>query len=126
MKLKAELSNSLKKEDLKAGPIRVTIDRVTKENYGDDEKVTLHFTDSAVPPMAMNKTNLIRMIELFCSNSEDPDSDDFVGQKIEIYADPNVMYKGARVGGLAVRGIKGQDKAEPGGGKNGKRASDPI
>ncbi len=111
-KIAKHLSNFLKAEDVKAGPILITIDRIEEQLLGDDtkEKLIVHPEDEAVPPFVLNKTNIIRMQEMFPAE----DTDEWVGKQIVLYFDAAVTFGGKKVGGIGVRSKKdGGKKAKP-------------
>lgn len=94
-------SKYLKQSDVPA-PILVTLGRVEKINLaqeGDtpEHKWALHFAEMD-RPMVMNSTNINIVME--CLGQE---TDGWVGNKMVLYVDPNVVYSGKRVGGLRLR-----------------------
>jgi hypothetical protein len=94
-------STYLKQEDVD-GEKLVTVASMKKVNIArDDEdaryKWTIKFEEFA-KPMAMNVTNLKRMFRFLGD-----DSDNWIGGKVIVYADPDVEYKGETVGGLRIK-----------------------
>lgn len=91
-------SSWLKKEDC---PVTATIAAVAQEEIkgdnGKELKAVLRFRGD-VKPMILNRGNA----DLLASTWGD-DSDAWVGKKIEVYVDPNVMFGGKRVGGIRLR-----------------------
>ena len=98
-------SNYLKKEDCDP-PILVTIDHLTQKNValeGDppDMKHCLHFAQD-YKPMILNSTNA----QLIARALGSEETDDWKGQQIVLYADPNVSFQGKLVGGIRARATK--------------------
>lgn len=105
----SQIKNSqfLKKEDVGAGAL-VTIKDCTQENVAlpgapEELKWALHFSELE-KPLILNQTNgtLIQTI------TGSPESDDWIGKKIVLYADATIMYAGKLVGGIRVRAPRGQ------------------
>ena len=97
-------SKYLKKEDVGDG-MTVTIAGITKQNValdGAEEslKFVLHFEESD-KPMVLNSTNG-QAIGKITGIAEDIESK-WIGKKIVIYNDPNVIYGGKLMGGIRVR-----------------------
>jgi hypothetical protein len=92
----------LKKEDVPV-PAAATISRVGREevnadNGGKEMKVVMAFAEAHLKPMILNIGNATALSELFGD-----DSANWLGKRVEIYTDPNVMFGGKRVGGLRLR-----------------------
>lgn len=89
------------KEDV-ATPLRLTIASVAMEELTNgDEKETkpvMSFRENGSKKMVLNNTNWILLEESFGD-----ESDNWIGQKIELYLDPSIMFGGKRVGGVRVR-----------------------
>ena len=103
---KAFQSNFLSKDDC---PTTATINKVDfemvgGEDTGKERKVVIHSTDFPMLPdnthkmFILNKSNWINIEEAY-----GPDTDTWIGQRIELYVDPSIMYGGKRVGGVRVR-----------------------
>lgn len=96
----------LKKEDVGRG-VLATIKTIVRRNVAaegsDDEehKWCLVFHELQ-KPLVLNQTN-IQLCEEAC---ESDDTDRWIGKRIVLYTDPNVMYAGKRVGGIRVRAPK--------------------
>ena len=114
---KAFQSNYISKDDC---PLTAAIDSVGFATIsGDDDtkerKVVIH--SSSFPQLAdgnhksfiLNKSNWINIEDAY-----GPDTDTWIGQRIELYVDPSIMYGGKRVGGVRVRIPGGQAQAAPG------------
>lgn len=92
----------LKKEDVPT-PTVGTITRVSKEevnadNGGKEMKVVMAFAEPNLKPMILNIGNATAVCELFGD-----DSTAWIGKRVEIFTDPNVMFGGKRIGGLRLR-----------------------
>jgi hypothetical protein len=105
----SEIKNSkfLKKEDVEPA-ILVTIREIAHENVGlesqaPDMKYVMYF-DEQEKGMVLNTTNA----ELCSEALKSDETDDWIGHKIVLFNDPNVMYAGKRVGGIRVRAPKAQ------------------
>ena len=97
-------SKYLSKEDCGEEGIILTIDRVEWEKVGenqsgkDEHKAVAHFRED-VKPLILNVTNF----EAITEGLGIEDSDDWGGQRIKAYNDPNVSFAGKRTGGIRVR-----------------------
>ena len=89
-------SNYLKAEDLGSHEPVVTIDKVTMEKLGDDNKPVLHFRGKD-KQLALNKTNFNAIVDI---TGED-DTDNWSGKKIKLYA-TKVDYQGKRVPAIRI------------------------
>lgn len=93
-------SKYLSKDDLPE-PEVFTIDTVEMDliqnEDGKEEKPILYFADDR-KPLILNKTNA----EILASEFG-PDSDDWVGQDIELYVDPSIRFGKQKIGGIRVR-----------------------
>lgn len=65
--------------------------------HGKEDKPVVHFSNG-VKPMIINLANWQTIEDAYGD-----DSDLWVGKKIELYVDKNVMFGGKRVGGVRVR-----------------------
>jgi hypothetical protein len=95
-------SKYLKQSDLD-GEVEVTIVKVgqlnvAREDQEPEMKWAIRFQELQ-KPMVLNSTN-IQLLAKACGSEE---SDDWVGKKVVIYADPNVSFGGKLVGGLRVK-----------------------
>ena len=88
--------NFLKSADLMGKSVRVTIDRVTLEEIGDDEKPVMHFAGKS-KGMVINKTNWGTLVNL----TGQEDSDRWGGWSIVVYS-AKVGFQGKMVDGLRV------------------------
>lgn len=89
----------LKAENIPAEGIRAVIVDVRAERISEEtrKKVVLYFSgvDKALP---LNNTNLTLMISRYGE-----ESDAWIGKKILIYRDEEIMYGGKRVGGVRIK-----------------------
>lgn len=97
-------SNYLKAADLQGRAVRVTIDSVTMEKIGDDQKMVLHFVGKD-KGIVLNKTNANRIVE--ASGSDE--TDDWEGWSITLYS-CKVDYQGKRVDAIRVDDRPGASK----------------
>ena len=95
-------SKYLKQADLD-GEVDVTIVKVGQMNVArEDEQPEMKWAmkfQEFKKPMILNSTNL-QLLAKACGSEE---SDDWIGKKVIIYADPNVSFGGKLVGGLRVK-----------------------
>lgn len=98
-------SNFLKSADLNGKAVRVTIASCDMEDLGDDRKPVLRFAGKD-KGMVVNKTNW----GILEAATGQPDSDDWAGYSIVIYA-TKVSYQGKMVDGLRVDDRPGAVKA---------------
>jgi hypothetical protein len=104
-------SKFLKKEDCEPA-ILLTIAGVRQDEVGTEDEPEQKWTmlfEEDVKPMVLNSTNLQLMSKIFSSDN----SDDWIGQKIVCYSDPNVSFGGKLVGGIRVRAPKNKTRPEP-------------
>lgn len=96
-------SRYLKKDDIGEGAL-VTIRSVAKENVGQEdspeEKVVIKF-DEFEKSFVANLTNVYMIAGLLGE-----DYTEWPGQKIVLYFDPTIMFKGKVTGGIRVRAPK--------------------
>ena len=98
-------SNYLKASDLNGKAVRVTIDSVSMEKLGDDQKAILHFVGKD-KGLVLNKTNTFRIVEAVGSD----ETNDWEGWSITLYA-CKVDYQGKRVDAIRVDDRPGASKA---------------
>lgn len=105
-------STYLKQEDVD-GDVLVTVESLKKVNIArDDEEARYKWIvkfEEFPKGMALNVTNLKRMFRFLGD-----DSDNWIGGKVIVYADPDVEYKGETVGGLRIKsGPRAKTKLSP-------------
>src|SRR3990167_3600863 len=95
-------SKYLKQSDLD-GEVEVTIIKVGQLNVArEDQEPEMKWAmklQEFKKPMVLNSTN----IQLLAKACESEESEDWIGKKVVIYADPNVSFGGKLVGGLRVK-----------------------
>jgi hypothetical protein len=96
-------SKFLKKEDVGEDGTLVTIKRVEQINValeGDppEEKWCMSFREFD-KPMVLNTTNA-QLCEKFLGSD---DTDDWIGQQVVVYDEPNVSFGGKLVGGIRIK-----------------------
>lgn len=115
-------SKYLKQSDV-PDPVIVTIQGVkqvnmAKEGEAPEMKWAIKFREFD-KPMVLNTTN-IHVAAKLCRSE---DTDEWKGQEIVLYTDPNVSFGGQVVGGLRFRG---QEKAPVKASGRGAPADDPF
>ncbi len=98
MKIDKYISKAIKADDLKDGPRLITIVNIEEKTFGGDEKLVMS-VEEFEQDIPLNKTALLTLTEIFGSD----ETNDWVGEKVVVFRDPNVMYQGRRVGGIAFR-----------------------
>lgn len=95
-------SKYLKQSDVD-GEVEVTITKVGQVNVArEDEQPELKWAmrfAELKKPMVLNSTNL-QLLAKACGSEE---TDDWIGKKVVLYADPNVSFGGKLVGGLRIK-----------------------
>src|SRR3990167_9283820 len=95
-------SKYLKQSDVD-GEVEVTILKIGQINVArEDEQPEMKWAaklEEFKKPMVLNSTNL-QLLAKACDSEE---SDDWIGKKVTIFADPNVYFGGKLVGGLRVK-----------------------
>ena len=109
-------SDYLKAADLGGKSIRVTVDSVSVEKIGDDQKPVLHFVGKD-KGLVLNKTNSNRIVEAVGSD----ETDDWTGWSFVLYP-CKVDYQGKRVDAIRIDDRPGATKAP----SNGRAQSAPI
>ena len=102
-------SSYLKAADLNGKAVRVTIESVSVEKLGDDQKPILHFVGKE-KALVLNKTNSNRIIEAVGSD----ETDDWEGWSIALYA-CKVDFQGKRVDAIRVDDRPGATRKPAGG-----------
>jgi hypothetical protein len=80
-------------------------ENVAKQGAPEELRWCMSF-DECEKPMVLNSTNGQICAQIFKSE----ESDDWIGQKIVIYDEPNVSFGGKLVGGIRVRAPRNQPK----------------
>ena len=94
-------------------PMLVTIASCDKHNVAKEgatpiNKLCMSFVELD-KPLVMNWTNA-QVCAAICGSD---DTDDWNGQKVVLYVDPNVMFEGKLVGGIRIRKPKNQTPPAP-------------
>ena len=115
-------SDQLNADDLITGPITVTI---TKVSRGDREQPITVELDGQRP---YKPCKIMRRV-LIATFSDDPAK--WIGQRMTLYCDPDVMWGGVRVGGIRINELSGLDTPRTfllttGRGKKKEVTIDPI
>ena len=110
-------SDYLKAADLNGKAVRVTIESVSTEKLGDDQKAVLHFVGKD-KGLVLNKTNANRIVEATGSD----ETDDWSGWTITLYS-CKVDYQGRRVDAIRVDDRPGASKGPV---KGGRTPAPPI
>lgn len=100
MKASTFTSTYLTADDVKK-PLLLYITSAVEETVGRDEKLVLYAddTDENEIKVALNKTNIDKLIEIF----GDDETDNWIGLPVVAYRDPHVMFNNKKVGGIAFR-----------------------
>jgi len=101
------ISQMIESKYLKQGDIEeeteVTIIKIGQLNVArEDEQPEMKWAvrfEELKKPMILNSTN-IQLLAKACGSE---DTDDWIGKKVVIFADPNVSFGGKLVGGLRVK-----------------------
>jgi len=94
----------IKTDDVKE-PVETEIVGVKIGTFGsehDSEQKLLVSFKGFDKPLVLNKANQ-ESIKAIVGSAE---TDDWIGAKMVLFTDPNVMYGGKRVGGVRVRGVE--------------------
>ena len=94
----------LKKADL-SKELRLTIREVREEDValeGAPEKLRFVLYFEEIEKALILKWNIAKAVEAITGS---PDMDDWAGQQIVIYHDPDVLYEGRAVGGIRVKAV---------------------
>lgn len=95
-------SKYLKQADVD-GEVEVTIIKIGQINVArEDEQPEMKWAmklKELPKPMVLNSTN-IQLLAKACGSEQ---SEEWIGKKVTIYADPNVSFGGKLVGGLRVK-----------------------
>ena len=93
-------SDQLNADDLLTGPVTVTITKVRK---GDREQ-PIHIDVVEYKGKSYRPCKTMRRV-LIAAFSDDPKK--WVGQKMTLFCDPNVMWAGVKVGGIRISHLSG-------------------
>lgn len=99
-------SKYLKKEDVGENGTIVTVSgfervNVAMEDQPPEHKWVMRFKEFD-KPMVLNSTNIQLCEKIFGSDN----TDDWMGNKLIVYSDPNISFGGKLVGGIRVRSMQ--------------------
>lgn len=98
----APTSDQLDAVDLLSGPRTFTIERVSKGNA--EQPVQIHLAEF---PRPWRPGKSMRRILVACWG---PDAAQYVGRRVTLFCDPDVMFGKDRVGGTRIRALSHIDK----------------
>ena len=98
-------SNYIKVEDVKEGPLKLTIEDVESVEF--DGKAKLQLIVTGGKKLTLNSTNTQTLIAAYSD-----DCDNWKGRGIVAYEDANVFYGGKRMSGLRLKVPAAKTKAE--------------
>lgn len=96
-------SDQLNADDLISGPIVITITGV--QDVGGDQPIVINYNGDNGRPYKPGKSMRRVMIAMWGANGND-----WVGQSLELYNDPNVRFGGQNVGGIRISKATGISK----------------
>ncbi|HWA22290.1 MAG TPA: hypothetical protein VG735_07850 [Caulobacterales bacterium] len=88
-------SDQLNSDDLIAGPITITITKVTVKP--GDQPVSIHYEDDAGKPYKPCKSMCKLLAHVW-----GPDGNKYAGRRLTLYRDPRVKWGGMEVGGIRI------------------------
>lgn len=94
-------SDQLNYESFLSGPAVLTIERT--EDYRDEKgqpRVAIHMVEQPGKPFKANATNL-RLLAIAWGD----DDTDWPGRRVQLTADPTIVYGGKAVGGIVVTAV---------------------
>lgn len=94
-------SDQLNADDLSAGDRIIRISEVRVLGAGREQPIHIHFEGDNGKPWKPCKT----MARLLASLWNSPDTSTWVGRSVKIYRDPDVLWAGAKIGGIRVRAV---------------------
>lgn len=89
-------SDQLNADDLVGGPRTITVTAV-KGSDSPEQPVWIHFEGDDGKPFKPCKT--CRRLLVHCWG---PEASDFIGRRMTLYTDPNVMFGGVKTGGIRI------------------------
>ena len=105
-------SKYLKKDDVPS-PVLVTIRNFSQANVAQEgqpeEKKWIMHIDEFENGIVMNSTNLQLCAQALGSD----DTDDWLGQQVVLYNDPNVTFGGKLTGGIRIRAVRRKVETPP-------------
>jgi hypothetical protein len=101
----APKSDQLNTDDLLTGDRIIRIREVKVLGAGKEQPIWIHFDGDNNKPWKPCKT----MARLLANLWNSPDTSTWVGKSVRLYADPDVTWAGAKVGGIRVRAVSHMD-----------------
>jgi len=99
----APKSDQLNADDLIAGPRTITITGV--RGCDDEQPIAIHFEGGEKTPYKPCKS--MRRVLVHCWG---PDGNTYVGKRMTLYCDPNVLFGGIKVGGIRISHLSHIDR----------------
>ena len=99
----APKSDQLNADDLIAGPLTV---HVTGAGIGAEDRIAVHTSEFPSRPWKPSKG-----MGRFLATIWGKDTDDWAGQSVTLYRDPEVMYGGKKAGGIRIQAMTSLEKA---------------
>lgn len=97
----APKSDQLNTDDLLTGDRTIRIREVKVLGAGKEQPIWIYFDGDNGKPWKPCKT----MARLLADLWKSPDTSTWVGKSVHLYADPDVTWAGAKVGGIRVRAV---------------------
>lgn len=97
----APKSDQLNSDDLAAGDRTIRIREVKVLGAGEQQPIWIYFDGDNGKPWKPCKT----MARLLANLWQAPDTSTWAGRSVTIYRDPEVMWGGAKIGGIRVRAV---------------------
>ena len=111
MRMSGYVSKYLRADSI-TEPMVVTISSVEEQlvgKNGDEERKPVCRFEELDQGLVLNSTTTRQLIELLASD----ESDDWIGERVTIFNDPNVSYAGRQTGGLRFREAPQADQKTP-------------
>lgn len=94
-------SDQLNADDLMAGDRTIRITEVKVLGAGREQPIWIHFDGGNGKPWKPCKTMARMLANLWRS----PETSTWVGKSVTLYRDPDVLWAGAKIGGIRVRAV---------------------
>ena len=98
----APKSDQVNADDLIAGPLTV---HVTGAGIGAEDRIVVHTQEFPSRPWKPSKG-----MGRFLATIWGKDTDDWAGQSVTLYRDPEVMFGGKKAGGIRIEAMTGLEK----------------
>ncbi|MEY4387662.1 MAG: hypothetical protein RLY20_2945, partial [Verrucomicrobiota bacterium] len=108
-------SRFLTKEDVGEEGKVLTVASIDQQNVAPDNKPkemkwVMHFEEEEFNPMVLNRKNQLLAAAILKSD----DTDHWIGKQIVAYHDPTIDFGGKVVGGIRLRALTADEKAQAG------------